>query len=939
MTTSAGARRQTSPAKPVDAELVVLFDGHAMFHRAFHAIRNPLSVSHSGEQTTAVFGVSSTLLRVLGQMRPAYAAVAFDMSAPTFRHKMFEQYKAQRPHMPDEMREQYGRVREAVETFGLPILELEGFEADDVLGHFALRATERGLRTIIVTGDQDTMQLVSPTVSILYQGSARAEALYDTQAVLDRYGLTPAQIPDLKALQGDPSDNIPGVPGVGPKTATDLLQKHGAVGSVYEHISEIAPDRLRQRLIDGAEAARQGLELTRIVTDLPISASLDDLDWLERFDRSRLVSFFREMEFNTLINRIPEFGADSAAMTSVPDSANDVDASYRAIGTPEALDELLTEIGAARDIAITIPASAHRVMEGSPAGIGLAWAAGRAAYVPLMEEAIPALLGEAAQMLERIGQFLAEGEPQGEQRTVAVHVAREALTPLEHAGVSLKNPVWDTAVAAHLLGKPSTALSNLALSEFGHELPTPAQILGTGKKAIPFNALDPEQATHYACSVADFTWRLKDAWAPILKEQGAEDLFEGLEMALTPILAQMERNGVLLDSQLLARMSEEMHVQLNQMTQDIYDRAGEAAGLDEPLIFNLNSPKQLGEVLFDKLGLPARKRTQTGYSTDASVLEGLARDAEHHGDIVARILEYRELSKLTSTYVDSLPKEVNSGTGRIHTSFNQTGSATGRIASQDPNLQNIPVRTESGRRIRESFIAPEGSLLLAADYSQIELRVLAHLSEDPGLKAAFLAGEDIHASTASQVLGIHPDDVTSEHRRIAKAVNFGIVYGMGGFGLASRLDIDRKDADAFIEAYFERFPEVRAYMDSTIEGARLNGYVRTLLGRRRYLPEITASNQQVRAAAERMAINMPVQGTAADIIKLAMLRMQESLDAADMRTLMLLQIHDELLFEAPEDELGPLMAMVDEVMPAVMPILDLPLVIDMKSGPSWGALS
>ena len=939
MTTSAGSRRQTKNAKPIDDGLVVLFDGHAMFHRAFHAIKNPLSVSHSGEQTTAVFGVSSSLLRVLGQLRPAFAAVAFDMSGPTFRHKMFEEYKAQRPHMPDEMRAQYGRVREAVETFGLPILELEGFEADDVLGHFAHRSTERGLRTIIVTGDQDTMQLVSPTVSILYQRGAKAEVLYDTQAVLDRYGLTPEQIPDLKALQGDPSDNIPGVPGVGSKTATDLLQKHGAVGNVYDHIAEITPERLRQRLINGAEAARQGLELTRIVTDLPISASLDDLNWLERFDRNRLVTFFRDMEFNTLINRIPEFGEDSGTTTSAPVLANDVAMSYRAVTTPEALDELLAELRTFQDIAIAAPASSHRVMEGSPAGIALAWSAGQAAYIPLLEEAIPALLREASQMLARLGTFLAEDGPEGGPRTVVVHVAREALTPLENGGVSLTNPVWDTSVAAHLLGKPSTVLSNLVLAEFGYELPTLSQILGTGAKAIPFNALDSEQATQYACSAADFTFRMKTAWAPVLREQGAEELFEELEMALTPILARMERNGVRLDSQLLASMSEEMHAQLDQMTQEIYDRAGEAAGLDEPLTFNLNSPKQLGDVLFEKLGLPARKRTQTGYSTDASVLEGLARNTENHGDIVARILEYRELSKLTSTYVDSLPKEVYSGTGRIHTSFNQTGSATGRIASQDPNLQNIPVRTEAGRRIREAFIAPKDSLLVAADYSQVELRVLAHLSDDPGLKAAFLAGEDIHSSTASQVLGIQPDDVTTEHRRIAKAVNFGIVYGMGGFGLASRLDMDRKDADAFIESYFQRFPEVRAYMDRTIEGARLNGYVQTLLGRRRYLPEISASNQQVRAAAERMAINMPVQGTAADIIKLAMLRMQERLDDANMRTLMLLQIHDELLFESPEDELGPLMAMVDEVMPTVMPILDVPLVVDVKSGPSWGALS
>ena len=381
-----------------------------------------------------------------------------------------------------------------------------------------------------------------------------------------------------------------------------------------------------------------------------------------------------------------------------------------------------------------------------------------------------------------------------------------------------------------------------------------------------------------------------------------------------------------------------MHKNLDQMTQEIYDETGAAAGMDEPLVFNLNSPKQLGEVLFERLGLPARRRTQTGYSTDASVLEWLAKNAEEHGHIVSRILEYRELSKLISTYVDSLPKEVYTGTGRIHTSFNQTGSATGRIASQDPNLQNIPVRTESGRRIREAFIAGDGATLVSADYSQVELRVLAHLSDDAGLKEAFNAGEDIHSSTASQVLGIEPDDVTSEHRRVAKAVNFGIVYGMGGFGLSTRLEIERKEADAFITAYFERFPMVRVYMDKTIEGARENGYVQTLLGRRRYLPEITASNQGVRAAAERMAINMPVQGTAAEIIKLAMLRMQERLDESGMRTLMLLQIHDELLFEAPDDESEALASIVDEVMPTVMPTLDVPLVVDVKSGPSWGTM-
>ncbi len=934
MTQSAARRKQS---QEIDDGLVVLFDGHAMFHRAFHAIQH-LSVSHSGEATNAVFGVSASLLKVLGERRPAYAAVAFDVSGPTFRHEMYEGYKAQRPHMPDEMRAQYGRVREAVETIGLSIVELPGFEADDVLGHFSRRATERGLRTIIVTGDQDTMQLVSPTVSILYQRGARNESLFDPDAVKERYGLTPEQIPDLKALQGDPSDNIPGVQGVGAKTATTLLTEYGTVGELYEHIDDVTPERVRQRLIDGREAAMQGLELTRIVTELDLPVTLDDLQWTENFDRSRLVEFFREMEFTSLLNRIPDIGDEApVAVESTPKP--DMDVSYRAISTAQELDTLLTEIKDAAHVSIVVPVTSQGVMEGVPVGIGLSWASGQAAYVPLMQEGLGIPVATGGDMLHRLGEFLAENGSDGIPRTLVTHVAREILPPLKNGGVEITNPIWDTSVAAHMLGKPSTALPILVLSEFGQELPTREELLGRGAKAVPFHALDEETALRYTCSAADYTLRMMEAWAPILKEQGAEPLFEGLEMPLAPVLSRMERNGVRLDTGLLATMSEEMHANLDQMTQEIYDEAGAGAGMDEPLVFNLNSPKQLGEVLFEKLGLPARRRTQTGYSTDAAVLEGLVKSGEQHSHIVQRILEYRELSKLVSTYVDSLPKDVYTGTGRIHTSFNQTGSATGRIASQDPNLQNIPVRTDSGRRIREAFIAGDGAQLVSADYSQVELRVLAHLSDDAGLKDAFHAGEDIHSSTASTVMGLNPEDVTSEHRRIAKAVNFGIVYGMGGFGLATRLEIERKEADAFIEAYFERFPMVRKYMDDTIAGARENGYVQTLLGRRRYLPEIKASNQQARAAAERMAINMPVQGTAAEIIKLAMLRMQERLDDTEMRTLMLLQIHDELLFEAPDEEQEALTAIVDEVMPTVMPELDVPLVVDVKAGPSWGQMS
>ncbi len=936
--TQSSTRRRQDQGHGINNDLVVLFDGHAMFHRAFHAIQH-LSVSHSGEATNAVFGVSASLLKVLGERRPAYAAVAFDVSGPTFRHEMYEGYKAQRPHMPDEMRAQYGRVREAVETIGLSIVELPGYEADDVLGHFSRRATEQGLRTIIVTGDQDTMQLVSPTVSVLYQRGARNESLFDPDGVKERYGLSPEQIPDLKALQGDPSDNIPGVQGVGAKTATALLTDYGTVGELYEHIDAVTPERVRQRLIDGREAAMQGLELTRIVTELNLPMTLDDLQWTENFDRSRLVEFFREMEFTSLLNRIPDIGDEVAEPSATRVSTPDIDESYRSISNAQELEDLLAEISNAPHVSIVVPATSNRVMEGAPVSIGLSWASGQAAYIPLMQEGLGMPLATGGDMLHRLGDFLAENGPEESPRTVVTHIAREILPPLKNGGVEIISPIWDTSVAAHMLGKPSTALSTLVLSEFGQELPTREELLGRGAKAVPFHALDQETALRYTCSAADYTLRMMEAWAPILKEQGASPLFEGLEMPLAPVLSRMERNGVRLDSGLLATMSEEMHANLDQMTQEIYDEAGAGAGMDEPLVFNLNSPKQLGEVLFEKLGLPARRRTQTGYSTDASVLEGLVKSGEQHSHIVQRILEYRELSKLVSTYVDSLPKDVYTGTGRIHTSFNQTGSATGRIASQDPNLQNIPVRTESGRRIREAFIAGDEASLVSADYSQVELRVLAHLSDDGGLKNAFHAGEDIHSSTASQVLGIAVGEVTAEHRRIAKAVNFGIVYGMGGFGLATRLEIERKEADAFIDAYFERFPEVRKYMDDTIAGARENGYVQTVMGRRRYLPEITASNQGVRAAAERMAINMPVQGTAAEIIKLAMLRMQERLDETGMRTLMLLQIHDELLFEAPDEEREALTAIVDEVMPTVMPELDVPLVVDVKAGPSWGQMT
>ena len=941
------------PASQLDERLLVLFDGHALFHRAFHAIRTPLSVSTTGEQTAAVYGFAASVIKTVSQFKPAHAAVAFDMAAPTFRHQSFPDYKAQRPPMPDAMRDQFGRIRQVVEELGFPIFELPGFEADDILGCLAVRASRDDLRTIIVTGDTDTMQLVSPSVSILLQRGAQAEALFDVEAVQERYGLEPDQIAYLKAIQGDASDNIPGVTGIGAKTATALLQQFNTVDGIYEHLDDVPSERTREQLQRGETLARMGVELATIVTDLPLDSDPQQLRWTDHFHRNRVVELFRELEFTSLITRLPGFlqpadpGTDTAptgtalvsSSTAVPAGATSPpeEVSVTVVASRGQLSALLAEAADAPAVSFFVPVSAEQpLIDAEPVGIALSWDAGRAAYIPLHHQAelFPASSDGATN-----GGTLAPGEAKdllrpflsSNGRTTIVHIARESFVPIENMGAGLAGHLWDTSVAAHLLGKPNLALVPLALAELGEELPSRSQLLGSGRKAVPFQSLPVAEASRYAGRVASSILRMHDRFAPQLEAHGQTDLFITLEMPFAPVLARVERNGIVVDVGFLQEMAQDLHAQMAEMERDIYDRVRDNGG---PAEFNINSPKQLGEILFDKLGLRHGRRTQTGYSTDAAVLEGI-KDEDPTG-VVARVLEYRELSKLVSTYLDALPALVNPRTGRIHTSFHQTGSATGRVSSSDPNLQNIPIRTETGKRIRSGFVAPEGSVLIGADYSQIELRVLAHLSNDPGLRQAFASGEDIHASTASRVLGIDLDAVTSEHRRIAKAVNFGLVYGMSGFGLATRLEIPREEADGFIKGYFDRYPRVQQYMQDTIEQARSAGYVETLLGRRRYLPEIHAGNPNVRAAAERMAINMPVQGTAAEVIKLAMLRVQERLDALQSDVKMILQIHDELLFECPLQEHGVLEAVLQEIMPAVMPQMDVPLNVELKFGRRWG---
>ncbi|MBI4235978.1 MAG: DNA polymerase I, partial [Chloroflexi bacterium] len=725
------ARAAATPS-PLDESLLVLFDGHALFHRAFHAIKTNLSVSKTGEPTNAVYGFTSSLLKTLSSLRPACAAVAFDRPTPTFRHRAYAEYKATRPAMPDEMRAQFGRIRQAVESLGLPIFELDGFEADDILGCLAQRATAQGLRTVIVTGDTDTMQLVSATVHVLLQRGLQAEATFDLAAVRERYGLEPAQIAHLKGLRGDPSDNIPGVSGIGDKTATALLQKFGTVQGIYDNLALVAPEKVHDLLRQGEAAARQGLELATIVTDLPLSLDPDRLRWTQGFDRPRIVALFRELEFMSLLPRLPEI--PSAPVTPSPATAEGGDegearavgaihesplqglhppastgqdttpsahpepfgfaqdrpvegqvglqARYRTATSPKDLDALAAVLSSAPALALHVQTSGADLMQADTIGLAVAWAPGHAAYIPLTASPLPGGAIRESPLRDLL---------EAERPAKVLHVAREALSPLANEGIAPRSPLVDTSVAAHMLGRPSLALPALVLGEFGQELPTLAQLLGSGRKAITFAQLPVEQAAAYACAAADYILRLAAAFEPLLHEQGTWGLFTDLEMPLAPVLVGMERHGILVDVPLLQRMGGDLRQQMAAMEADIYDRVHQSGG---PSTFNLNSPKQLGEVLFEKLNLPHGRRTQTGWSTDAAVLEGLR--GQDPSGVVERVLEYRELSKLVSTYLDALPGLVNPRTGRIHTTFNQTGSATGRISSNDPNLQNIPVRTELG---------------------------------------------------------------------------------------------------------------------------------------------------------------------------------------------------------------------------------------------------
>ena len=930
----------SAPSQP----RLVLIDGHGVIHRSFHAFEKaqPLTLKTTGEVVSAVYGFAGTLLSVLQELQPTHVVVALDVGKVTFRHQIAPTYKEHRVAMPDELRSQMARCRQVIETFAIPIYELEGYEADDLLGTLSLQAAEIGIDTFLVSMDSDIAQLVRPGVHLwMYRPYQRDSVVYLTpEDVKSRYGVLPQQIPDLKALKGDVSDNISGVPGVGDKTAVKLIEQFGSVEDLLSRLDEVQPPRLQQAIRDGQEQLRQSKRLATIDCNAPVALDLDAADFYAHYQPARVIDLFRELEFRTLIPRLPD--ADGRrAPAAVPAAPAGAPAQQRfsLVRTEEELEALASRIAAAKTMVLDTETTDRDAMSASLVGITVGLTEGEAFYIPIGHAQ---RLGEDAQLplasvLRRLGPLL-------EDPAIAIigHNLKPDVIAFANQGLWPTGLVFDTMIATYLLGEGGGAgrpeegtlsLTWLASRHLGLDVPERSTLLGAAgtRKAsrLTMDQIDPNAAAAVACAGVDAVRRLRDALAPRLDSQGMRRLFDEIEMPLVPVLARIEINGVAIDTGALREMSESLAMEIRRVEEEIYASVGHQ--------FNIGSPVQLSQILFEELRLPKTRRLKTGaYSTDVQSLETLR--GLH--PIIDYIYEYRELTKLKSTYLDTLPGLVNPRTNRIHTDFNQTGAATGRLSSSNPNLQNIPVRTKLGEQIRRAFIARDVGpypSLLSADYSQIELRIMAHITGDPALVEAFRRDEDIHASTAAQVFGLPLSEVTPIMRRRAKVFNFGVLYGLSEYGLSVREKIPREEAAAFIRTYFDKYPGIQRYIQETVQRVREVGYAETLFGRRRYIPEINSPNFNVRSAAERAAVNMPVQGTAADIIKIAMNRLDAEMQRRKMRSLMTLQVHDELIFECPADELDEMRRLCLDIMPRSLEMA-VPLKVDTKVGRNWGEM-
>jgi DNA polymerase-1 len=1025
-TSSTAPRRKT----------IVLIDGHAMIHRAFHAVPENLTTK-SGEPINATFGFTNILIKALGDVKPDYIAVTFDRAAPTFRHEQFVAYKAQRPTLPDNMRPQFGRIREVVEAFGIPIYEKDGFEADDVLGTLSVQATQQGVDSIILTGDMDTLQLVNEHVKVMAAKKGISEVTtYDEAAVQARYGIPPQRIPDFKGLVGDTSDNIPGVPGIGEKTASKLLAAYGDLEGVLAHIDELKSKE--QRLLhDAADQARQSKFLATIVLDAPVQLDLLACR-VGNIHRDKVLALFRELEFRSLIEKVlallreqestsappdvPQQGDDLALASSgeiepglmegeeeaslaitedqtaqanllfappvgivpitspppppsgdasepvVQDGAGKTDGpvteplqlslfdmpapptevvrrlhmpstpseplflpdksarttNTMIVNSEEALQVLVSSLRDAGAFALDTETTSDDVWHAELVGISCSMAPGEAYYIPVGH--VHTLDGQEPEKQLPLTLVLEQLRPILESSAIRkyLHNAKYDMLALARNKIRLRGLAFDTMLGAYLVdpGRRGLGLKDQVFQRLGHIMTNISELIGRGSKMISMSQVPIRLAADYAGADADMTLRLVEPIMLELRRHNLLELYNNVELPLLPVLMQMEQHGVALDTDFLHNLDRQLSEQISLLEKAIYDSVGHH--------FNVNSTKQLGDILFEELKLPRGKKTKTGYSVSAEVIESLR--GLH--PMVDYLLEYRQLAKLKSTYVDGLLALVDAVTGRVHTSFNQTVASSGRLSSSNPNLQNIPIRTEVGRQIRRAFIADPSYVLLTADYSQFELRILAHITHEPRLVEAFSKDEDIHTIIAATLFNIPVAGVTKDQRRLAKTVVYATLYGQSAFGLANITGMSNSEATAFIKHYHETFPRIKSYVDSTLHQARTQGYVNTLFGRKRFLPDLLSLPTNERQAVEREAINMPIQGANADLIKIAMIRLQHAIEEKHLKMRMILQVHDELVFEVPVEELERAKRLVQWIMEGVMK-LDVPIKVELKVGKNW----
>ncbi|MCX5829287.1 MAG: DNA polymerase I [Deltaproteobacteria bacterium] len=887
----------TIPPQPT----LFLIDGNNYVFRAFYAI--PSLTNSKGFPTNAIYGFATMLIRIIKEWKPDYIAVAFDVKGPTFRHEAYELYKATRRAIPEALIPQIPYIKEMIRGFYIPVLEKPGIEADDIIGTLARRYAEQDLKVFIVSGDKDMMQLVGKNVVIV---DTMKDKVFDAAAVKEKFGVPPEQVVEIMGLTGDATDNIPGAPGIGPKGALRLIEEYGTIENVLQNVDRIKNAKAKECIRRYRDQIIMSRELARIRTEEDVPFELAD-SRSGNPDADALKTLFKEFEFSSLLQELMIREEQLAGQ-------------YETILTEDGLFTTVEEIRNTGSFSLDLILSSPEAMRAGIIGVALGIRPGKAVYIPLghsyagapsqlaqeqVWKGISPLLGDAA--------ILKHG-----------HDLKTIRIVLERNGLSLRGLGCDTLIGAYVLNpsRRSFELPDLVQDHLNRRIMTVKEIAGSGVKQIPLDIIPVDKMEPYACLRADAVLSLVTSLSDALAKEQLIGLFRDVETPLIPILAGMEQKGVRIDSELLRAMSREMQQLLEISADKIYRLAGEK--------FNIQSPKQLQQILFDKLRLAKGKKTKEGYSTDVDVLSSLAR----HHELPAEILAYRSISKLKSTYIDALPALVHPQTGRVHTSYNQAVTATGRLSSSNPNLQNIPIRTVEGKRIRQAFIAPVGSRLISADYSQIELRVLAHLSEDRTLIDAFHSGADIHSRTASTIFGVFPELVNEEMRRQAKVINFGILYGMSAFGLAKELNLTQKLAQAYIDEYFQKYEGVKCYLDRVLAQARQDGYVCTLMSRRRYLPEINSANANIRQFAERMAVNTPIQGTAADLIKLAMIRITGRLRTQNLTAAMIMQVHDELVFEVPEEEVETVITLVKEEMEQVM-VLRVPLKVAVNYGRNW----